>query len=237
MAEKDYYKTLGVDKSASEDDIKKAYRQQAKKFHPDLYAGKPEAEKKAAEQQMKEVNHAYDVLGDAQKKAQYDQFGSEDMQSGGGDGGFWRGQGGGTGGFEDIFSNIFSSFTGGGMRQARNGATDGDDITVNLTLTFKEAAFGCTKEITVNRIEACPDCNGTGAKNPNAVNTCPDCNGTGMQRQVVNTPFGQMSTTKTCARCGGKGKVISDPCKACGGNGRVRKPRTINVAVPAGIDN
>ncbi|MDR3264303.1 MAG: molecular chaperone DnaJ [Clostridiales bacterium] len=240
MAEQDYYKILGVTKGASEDEIKSSYRRLAKQYHPDLYSGKSDAEKKAAEEKFKEISRAYDCLGDTQKKAQYDQYGSDDPSSfgGGNSGGFWRSSGGGgMGGFEDIFSNIFSSFTGGGVRHTNTGAIDGDDITINLTLSFKEAAFGCTKEIPVNRVENCSDCNGTGARGSGGVKQCAKCGGTGAIRQAVSTPFGQMSTNKTCDQCGGRGKVIIDPCKTCGGNGRVKKLRTINVSVPAGIDN
>jgi molecular chaperone DnaJ len=236
MAEKDYYKILGVDKKASDDEIKSAYRKLAKQYHPDVFSGKSASEKKAAEDKFKEISRAYDCLGDPQKKANYDQFGSEDPNAGGGGGGFWRSADGGGGGFEDIFSNIFSSFSGGG-RQNPNGAFDGDDIRMNLTLTFKEAAFGCSKEVPINRVESCPDCGGTGAKNNASVKTCSKCGGSGVMRHVMNTPFGQMATTKTCDQCGGRGKIITDPCKTCGGNGRVKKLRTINISVPAGIDN
>ncbi|MDR2047382.1 MAG: molecular chaperone DnaJ [Clostridiales bacterium] len=234
MAEKDFYKILGVSRSASEDEIKSAYRKLAKQYHPDLYSGKSVAEKKAAEDKFKEISRAYDCLSDANKRTQYDQTGSDEVGGGSG-GGFWRG-GAGTGGFEDIFSNIFSSF-GGAARQYQNGAVDGDDISLNLTLTFKEAAFGCSKEIPITRVENCPDCGGTGAKNSGAVKTCSKCGGSGVMRHVMNTPFGQMATTKTCDQCGGRGKIITDPCKTCSGGGRVKKLRTLNISVPAGIDN
>ncbi|MDR1906235.1 MAG: molecular chaperone DnaJ [Clostridiales bacterium] len=241
MAEQDYYKILGVSKSASEDEIKSAYRKLAKQYHPDLYSGKPAAEKSAAEAKFKEISRAYDCLGDSQKRAQYDQFGSEDGPLGGGaggaGGGFWRSGGGGMGGFEDIFSNIFSSAFSGGGRRAQNNVIDGDDITVTLTLAFKEAAFGCTKEVPINRVESCSECGGTGAKSTNSVKQCPKCRGTGVMTQTLNTPFGQMATTKTCDQCGGRGKIITDPCKVCNGSGRIKKVRTLNVSVPAGIDN
>lgn len=233
---KDYYEILGVERSASDDDIKKAYRNLAKKYHPDRFATASESEKKDAEARFKDINNAYAVLSDPQKKSNYDQFGSEDG-AGMGAGGFsW----GGGGGFDDIISNIFSSFTGGGggRRYSRaNAPIDGDDISYKVTLTFKEAAFGATREITINRTEECSDCKGTGAKGGTAHKTCSKCGGSGVINVRQNTPFGQMSSTQTCDACHGRGKIITEACSKCGGKGYQKVRRTISVPIPAGVAN
>ena len=235
MANKDYYELLGVQKSASEQEIKAAYRKAVMKYHPDRYATKPEAERKHAEETFKEINHAYDVLSDPQKKANYDQFGSEDGpqfngggSSGGGFGGF-----SGFGGFEDIFSNIF----GGGRTNHANMAVDGDDITMRLDITFEESIKGVEKSVKVYRTEKCPDCKGSGASDPSKISTCPDCHGTGMVTVTQNTIFGRQTVRTRCSRCGGSGKIITDKCKTCRGEGTIKKERVIPVTVPAGVDN
>lgn len=230
MANNDYYSTLGVGKNASDDEIKSAYRQMAKKYHPDLNKTPEAAEK------FKEINEAYSVLSDKQKRANYDQFGSADGPQGfGGGSGFSGGFGGeGFGGFEDIF-NIFSNFGGRGARaQARE---EGEDINVNLTLTFLEAAFGCEKEIQLNRKERCKDCNGTGAKSNSDYVTCPECNGSGQVTYTQQTLFGMTRTTGICRNCGGKGKVVKEKCQSCKGNGVKSTSTKIKVKIPAGIDN
>ena len=231
MANKDYYSTLGVGKNASDDEIKSAYRQMAKKYHPDLNKTPEAAEK------FKEVNEAYSVLSDKQKRANYDQFGSADGPQGfGGGSGFSGGFGGeGFGGFEDIF-NIFSNFGGGrgGRTQVRE---EGEDINVNLTLTFLEAAFGCEKEISLNRKERCKDCGGTGAKSNSDYVTCPECNGTGQVTYTQQTLFGMTRTTGVCRNCNGKGKVVKEKCSSCKGNGVKTVSTKIKVKIPAGIDN
>lgn len=247
MADKSYYEILGVDKNASADELKSAYRKLAKKYHPDMYAGASEAEKKDAEAKFKEVNHAYDVLSDPQKRAAYDTYGSENGPMGGaGGGGGFSGFGGfGTHGgqgfsfdMDDIFSSIFSGFGGGRSQQSRAGAPQrGSDIRVGLTLTFEEAAFGVQKKINVRRVESCSACGGTGAKDGKAFKTCATCNGSGHVTQVQRTPFGQFSSTGVCPTCRGTGRVITEPCKACNGQGRVERVREITVNVPAGIDN
>lgn len=246
MADKDYYEILGVDKKASADELKSAYRKLAKKYHPDLYTNASEAEKKNAEEKFKEINHAYDVLSDPQKRAAYDEYGSENGPMGGGTGGFggFGGFGGTRGGqgfsfdMDDIFSSIFSGFGGGRTQQPRaNAPQRGSDIRVGLTLTFEEAAFGVQKKINVRRVENCSACNGTGAKDGKAFKTCTNCNGTGHVTQVQRTPFGQFSSTGVCPVCKGKGRVVTETCKSCGGQGRIERIREITVNVPAGIDN
>lgn len=232
MANKDYYATLGVNKSASDDEIKSAYRQLAKKYHPDLNKAPEAAEK------FKEINEAYSVLGDKQKRANYDQFGSADGAQGfggnGGFSGFGGGDGSGFGGFEDIF-NIFSNFGGrGGARQMQE---EGEDIETSLTLTFTEAVFGCEKEILINRKERCADCGGTGAKTASDYVTCPECNGAGRVTYTQQTLFGMTRTTGVCRTCGGKGKVVKDKCPTCKGSGLKTVQTKIKVKIPAGIDN
>ena len=229
MANKDYYSTLGVSKSASDDEIKSAYRQMAKKYHPDLNKTPEAAEK------FKEINEAYSVLSDKQKRANYDQFGSADGPQGfGGGQGFSGFGGGGFGGFEDIF-NIFSNFggRGGGAPQQE----EGEDINTNLTLTFIEAAFGCEKEITITRKERCQDCGGTGAKSNSDYVTCSECNGAGRVTYTQQTLFGMTRTTGVCRNCGGKGKVVKEKCPNCKGSGLKTVTTKIKVKVPAGIDN
>ena len=215
MANKrDYYEVLGIEKGADDAAIKKAYRQLAKKYHPDVNPGD-----KTAEEKFKEVNEAYQVLSNPQKRAQYDQFGHDGPQAGGfGGGGFGDFSGfggGGFGGFEDIFSSVFGGGFGGGARQ--NGPVPGDDLRYDLTISFEEAAMGCEKEINLVRDEECPTCNGSGAKPGSKVDTCPTCGGTGQERVVTNTPFGRIQNVRTCSRC------------------HVSKRRTVKV--PAGIDN
>lgn len=241
MAKANYYDTLKVAKTASADEIKSAYRRLAKQYHPDVFATAEESKKQAAEAKFKEVQHAYDVLSDPQKKAAFDQYGSEDgpTASGfGGAGGFNPfGGGGGGGGFDDIINNIFSSFTGGG-RTAGKRVRDGDDLEYTLSLSFKEACFGIIdKEITFSRIEKCPTCNGTGAKNDASIKTCPKCGGTGVINVQQRTPFGVMQSQRPCDECGGEGKIISEKCTDCRGKGRVKKQRTIKINIPAGVDN
>ncbi len=233
MAKRDYYEVLGVPKGADDAAIKKAYRQLAKKNHPDVNPGDKEAEER-----FKEINEAYQVLSNPQKRAQYDQFGHDGPQAsgfgGGGFGDFSGFSGGGFGGFEDIFSSFF----GGGASSARsNGPVPGDDLRYDLTISFEEAAAGCEKEINLVRDEECPTCNGSGAKPGSKVDTCPNCNGTGQERVVSNTPFGRIQNIRTCSRCHGAGKIITEPCPKCHGRGKVRVSKRRTVKVPAGIDN
>ncbi|MBR1746654.1 MAG: molecular chaperone DnaJ [Clostridia bacterium] len=236
MASQDYYAILGVSKEASADDIKSAYRRMAKKYHPDVYATADESKKKEAEEKFKEVQHAYDVLSDPDKKAAYDQYGSEEGPTMGSGGFGFNPFGENAGGYDDLFSNIFSAFTGGGQRSAAD--RDGDDIEYELNLSFKEAVFGVKdKEIVFNRIEKCSTCKGTGAKDPSSIKKCTKCGGRGVVTVQQRTPFGVMQTQKRCDDCGGSGKIIGEKCKDCSGKGRVRKQRSIKVNIPAGVDN
>lgn len=236
MAEKrDYYEVLGVDKSASEDEIKKAYRKAAKQYHPDLHPGDKEAEEK-----FKEANEAYEVLSDAEKKAKYDRFGHAgvDPSYGAGQGGYggFNGQG-----FDfdlgDIFSNIFGGGFGGGGSANPNAPQRGSDTQTSVTISFEEAAKGCEREVESNRIEVCDECHGSGAAAGTSPKTCPECNGRGQVTTSQRTPFGMFQTQKACSRCGGKGTIIDNPCKKCRGAGRVRRPAKITVKIPAGIDD
>ncbi|MFI3229258.1 MAG: molecular chaperone DnaJ [Bacillota bacterium] len=241
---KNYYETLGVEKNASDAELKSAYRKQAKKYHPDLFATAGAKEKADAEAKFKDVQHAYEVLSDGNKRATYDQFGTEDPQQNGGFGGGGFGGGGfsgfGGGGFNDIFGDIFGSAFGGGgggSSRGRTSARQGDDIEVTLNLTFKEACFGVEKDISYSRIEKCGSCNGTGAKNGSELKTCSKCGGSG--RIVVNqrTVLGMMQSERACDMCGGSGKIIVDKCHECNGKGKQRKNRTTKIKIPAGVDN
>ena len=232
MANKDYYAALGVAKTASEEEIKKAYKQQVKKYHPDL-----NPDSKTAEAKMKEVNEAYDVLSDPEKRARYDQFGADGMNGayGGGAGGF-----GGFGGadFGDIFDMFFNG-AGGGRNSARrqNMPRQGDDVRLDVKVSFEEAARGTTREVPLTRSENCSDCGGSGAKAGTGRITCSYCGGSGQVSSTHTTPFGQFQTVKPCPRCGGRGSVVETPCPTCSGNGRVRKQRKIKINIPAGVDN
>ncbi len=238
-ADYDYYKILGLEKTATDEEIKSAYRKMAKKYHPDLYSTATEAEKKNAEEQFKKINHAYQVLSDPNKKEVYDKYGSEDgPQFQGGSGGFSQGFGGGFGDFGDIFSSIFNTFGGsGGSSRNTNSPKKGQDITVSVTLEFAEACFGTEKEIKLNRAENCPDCRGTGAKNGTAYKSCTRCGGRGTIRTTQNTMFGQMMQEVVCPDCRGNGRIITETCRTCGGRGEVRKVRVINKKIPAGINH
>ena len=231
---RDYYEVLGVAKGASDDEIKKAYRKAAKACHPDLHP-----DDKEAEARFKEVNEAYEVLSDPQKRARYDQFGFNDPTMGGGAGGAGGSGFSGFGGFEDIFDMFTGGGFGGGSSRGRsqNAPQRGSDLQYNLTLTFEEAAFGCRKEFKFQRSAVCDACAGTGAKPGTQPQTCPTCHGSGQQRVTMNSPFGQVQTMRTCPTCGGKGKIIHQPCKDCRGSGMVRKKKTIQASIPAGIDN
>lgn len=234
----DYYETLGVDKNASSDEIKNAYRKKAKKYHPDLNPDNKESEKK-----FKEVNEAYEVLSDASKKSQYDQFGHETYKNAasgagpGGAGGYGAGGYSGFSGFEDIFDSIFGGGFGGGGRRPSNGPKRGRDLQYNIMVSLEEAAFGITKEVSITREEKCSTCSGTGAKDSSKIKQCSTCHGTGQVQRQTNTIFGTTITTAPCDKCKGTGKVIEEPCKDCRGSGSKRKNRTIKINIPAGIND
>ena len=235
MAEKrDYYEVLGVSKNASEDEIKKAYKKLARKYHPDMNPGDKEAEEK-----FKEVNEANEVLSNPEKKAKYDQFGfaGVDPNYGAGQGGY-----GGAGGFDfgdlgDIFGSFFGGGFGGGGRRNPNAPQRGESIRASLSVEFTEAAFGCEKSITIDRSEQSPTCKGKGCAPGTTPEVCTECHGTGTVTQAQRTPFGMMQSQTVCPKCRGKGQIIHQPCPDCRGAGAVRKRRTIQVNIPAGIDN
>ena len=241
MAEKrDYYEVLGLQKGASDDEIKKAYRKLAKQYHPDLNPDNPEAEAK-----FKEINEANEVLSDATKRAKYDQFGHAgvDPSYGGGySGGGFGGFGGGFGGFGgdgidlgDIFDSIFGG-SGGGQRSNPNAPRRGSDISISLDISFMEACQGLSHEIEINRSETCDSCHGSGAKAGTTPQTCPECRGSGQVRYQQRSILGMMTSTRPCTRCGGKGRIIETPCPDCN-SGRVQKRKKVVINVPAGIDD
>ena len=239
MAEKrDYYEVLGVQKGASEDEIKKAYKKMAIKYHPDRNPGDKEAEEK-----FKEAAEAYSILSDPDKKARYDQFGHAGVEGAGPD------FSGGFGNLNDILNEIIGSAFGGGFgggfggfggfgggQRQQQRVYRGRDIRVRVKLTLEEIAKGVEKEITIEKSVPCTDCNGKGARNSSDIKTCPACNGTGQVQRVVNSFLGQTISYSTCQQCGGEGKIISNPCKSCGGTGLVRKRETIKVRIPAGVE-
>lgn len=229
---RDYYEVLGVSRSATSDEIKKAFRKLGKKYHPDLNPGDKEAEAK-----FKELNEAYQVLSDDEKRQRYDQFGHAGVDG--------NGFGGGSGfsGFDmgdlgDIFGDIFGGGFGGfGGRQRRNGPRRGSDLSQYINLTFEEAAFGCKKKINITKMETCESCHGTGAKAGTQPVTCPQCNGSGQIQQRRQTMFGFSNVISECPNCHGKGKIVKEPCPECRGVGNVRKNKSIEVDIPAGIDS
>jgi molecular chaperone DnaJ len=239
MAKKDYYEVLGVDKSASADEIKKAYRKLAIKYHPDKNPGDKEAEEK-----FKEAAEAYSVLSDADKKARYDQFGHAGVEGAGPD------FSGGFGNLNDILNDLFGGAFGGGFGgfggfgggfgggqgQRQQRVYRGRDIRVRVKLTLEEIAKGVEKEISIEKSVPCPECGGKGAKNSSDIKTCSACNGTGQVQRVTNSIFGQTVTYSTCQQCGGEGKVVTNPCRSCNGSGLVRKRETIKVKIPAGVE-
>lgn len=235
MAQKDYYQILGVEKNASQDEIKSAYRKLAKKYHPDLNKDNPEAADK-----FKEVNEAYEVLGDEKKRQNYDQFGTADGS--GADfsdffknGGFNFSSSSG-GGFSDIFSDLFGAF-GGGSTRGGNTMERGDDIDIQITLSFEEACFGVKKDIKIAKYEKCSDCRGTGAKDGTEYSVCPECGGTGHVTYQQNTLFGRTITQGICKKCNGTGKIIKEKCATCSGKGYQKVNKVVSVNIPAGIDN
>ena len=238
-AKKDYYEVLGVNKNSTDDEIKKAYRKLARQYHPDMNRDDP----KTAEAKMKEINEAYDVLKDKEKRAQYDQFGHAAFSGGGYGGGTYTGNINmedifgnmeGFGGFGDIFSDLFG---GGGTRaRQKRGPQKGADLTYDLHITFEEAAFGKEMTIKVPRMETCKECSGTGAKKGTKPDECPDCHGTGMRQTTTRTPFGVISNARPCERCHGTGQIVKNPCEHCHGRGQIRVTRDIDLKIPRGVD-
>jgi molecular chaperone DnaJ len=234
MADKrDYYEVLGVQKGAADAEIKKAYRSLAKKYHPDVNPGDKDAEAK-----FKEVNEAYEVLSDSDKRAKYDQFGHAAFDPAAGAGGGYGGFGGFGGGFDVDLGDIFGSFFGGGggSRQRRNGPQRGEDIEVSVTVTFEEAVFGCKKDISFQKYSKCVSCNGSGSSDGKS-ETCPTCRGTGQRRVMQNLGGMQFQSTTTCDTCRGTGKYIKTPCTKCRGSGFERVNKKLTVNIPAGIDH
>ena len=236
MAEqkRDYYEVLGVSRGASEDEIKKAYKKMARKYHPDLNPGD-----KTAEEKFKEVNEAYEVLSDADKKARYDQYGHAGVDPNFGAGGFGGGFDGSFdfGDLGDIFGSFFGGGFGGGRRTNPNAPQRGESIRMSIAISFEEAAFGCEKAVTVERYETCDTCHGNGCAPGTSPEVCPDCHGTGTVQVRRQSPMGVFATSSPCPKCGGKGRIIHQPCKDCRGSGMVRKKKTIQASIPAGIDN
>ena len=239
MAEnkRDYYEVLGVSKTASDDEIKKAYRKVAKQYHPDLNPGDATAEAK-----FKEANEAYEVLSDADKKARYDQYGHAGVDpnfgAGGGYGGGFNGDFGDFGDLGDIFGSFFGGgFGGGGRRSNPNAPKRGNDASAAVNISFEEAAKGCKKTVKVTKIDTCDECGGSGAKKGTTTKTCPVCNGSGRVTSAQRTPFGVFQTQTVCSHCNGKGKVIENPCQKCNGKGRIRHTVEEVVEIPAGIDD
>lgn len=233
MAKKDYYGVLGVDKSASQDEIKSAYRKLAKQYHPDLHPGD-----QAAADKFKEINEAYSVVGDETKRGKYDRGELDNDGFGGGYNPF--GQGGfSASGFDDIFDMFSSAFGGGfgGNSRKRTAQQTGSDISYKVQLSFMESILGCKKTINFKRIEKCGSCDGTGAKDSSSYKVCDRCGGSGQVRYQQNTIFGVQVTVGACDRCGGSGHIVTDTCKTCGGKGVVSKDKVINVTIPAGIEN
>ncbi len=228
-SKKDYYELLGVPRSASEDDLKKAYRTMAKKYHPDANPHNKEAEEK-----FKEINEAYEVLSDSQKKAAYDQFGHAGVGMGGpGPGGRgFRPEDFSGGDFGDVFGDVFGDFFGGTGRRGGPQAQEGEDLRYDLNLTFEQAAFGTAQEVRVKKLSSCEACHGSGAKPGSGRVTCSTCRGTGQ----IRSSQGFFTIARTCNRCGGRGEMPGTPCPACRGQGRVEKERTISVKVPPGVD-
>lgn len=239
MAEnkRDYYEVLGVSKSASDDEIKKAYRKVAKQYHPDLNPGDATAEAK-----FKEANEAYEVLSDADKKARYDQYGHAGVDPNFGAGGFDGGFGGGFGDFDlgDILGSMFGfggGGFGGGRQQNPNAPRKGSTIQTNVTISFEEAAKGCKKKVNITKVERCTECSGTGAAKGTTPETCQTCGGRGQVQVQQRTAFGVMSSSRQCSACGGKGKIVKTPCQKCHGSGAESKQQTVEIDIPAGIDD
>jgi molecular chaperone DnaJ len=227
---RDFYETLGVSRDADKEELKRAYRRLARKYHPDVN------KEPGAEEQFKEINRAYEILSEPEARARYDRFGEAGVS--GGAGGF--GDMGDMGGFADIFESFFSGFGGGGSAQQqrrRNGPVKGEDLRLDLKLGFREAVFGGKKEIRIPHQEVCTVCSGTGAKPGTSTRTCPTCSGSGQVRRATRTPFGSFTQVSVCPTCNGEGQIIEEKCEACGGAGRKQETKKLEISIPAGVDN
>ncbi len=234
MSKRDLYEVLGLSRDASAEEIKKAYRQLARKYHPDVNREDPNASEK-----FKEISEAYEILSDPQKRAAYDRFGHDAFDPTRGAGGFNGGFGGFGfddlgGGFGDLFDMIFG--TGAGRGRQRTGPQRGADREIRMEINFEDALFGVERDIQISRVEKCEHCKGTGAQPGSSATTCPTCQGSGQVRNVQSTPFGRFETIRTCSRCQGEGKIIENPCSKCRGTGKAKKTRTLNIRIPAGVD-
>ncbi|MGK7872064.1 MAG: molecular chaperone DnaJ [Xenococcaceae cyanobacterium] len=226
----DYYEILGISRDAGKEDIKRAYRRLARKYHPDVN------KEAGAEERFKEINRAYEILSEPETRARYDRFGEAGVASGTG-AGFDYGD---IGGFADIFESIFSGFGGMGAQttsRRRTGPVRGDDLRLDLKLEFRDAIFGGEKEIRIPHLETCQVCNGTGAKPGTGRRTCPTCGGTGQVRRATRTPFGSFAQVSACPTCNGEGQIIEQKCEACGGAGRKQETKKLKITIPAGVDN
>lgn len=240
MSKRDYYEVLGINKNASDDEIRKAYRKLAKKYHPDVNKGKEEE----AEKKFKEVTEAYEVLSDSEKKKMYDTFGHVGPEGPGSGGGYYSygpGFSGFSGGFDDFgFGDIFESFFTGGRQTRRsdpNAPTKGANLKIRMDLTFEEAYTGVEKEISYNRKESCTSCKGTGAKNGTSKTTCSTCNGQGIVVEIAQTLFGQTRVQRTCSRCQGSGTIIKETCDKCNGQGQIKQQVKLKVKIPEGVNH
>ncbi len=229
MPERDYYEILGVDRNADEEEIKKAYRKLARKYHPDVNKDDSQAAEK-----FKEVQEAYEVLSDSEKRKRYDRYGTADETFAG----FGGGQSGGFDGFSGLgFDDIFETFFGGGFRQRRSGPRRGNDLRYDMEITLEEAYHGVNKTISIPRTETCPDCKGSGTKQGSSPETCSACGGTGQEQFVRNTAYGRFVNVQTCSKCRGAGKNIKDPCAKCRGEGQIVQEREVEIKIPAGVDS
>ncbi len=228
---RDYYEVLGISRDADKDELKRAYRRLARKYHPDVN------KEDGAEERFKEINRAYEVLSEPELRSRYDRFGEAGVSSAGAGSGFDNVD---LGGFADIFESFFSGFSGGGVGQTsrrRSGPSRGDDLRIDLKLDFREAVFGGEKEIRINHLETCEVCNGSGAKPGTRPRTCPTCNGSGQVRRATRTPFGSFTQVSICPTCNGSGQVIEEKCDSCGGVGQKQETKKLKINIPAGVDN
>ena len=226
---RDYYEVLGISRGASPDDIKRAYRRLARKYHPDVN------KEDGAEEVFKEINRAYEILSEPEMRTRYDRFGEAGVGGAAGAGGFQ--DFGDMGGFADIFESFFGGFGGAGQTSRRRGPTRGDDLRLDLKLNFKEAIFGGEKEIKISHLETCGTCGGSGAKPGTRPSTCTTCGGSGQVRRTTRTPFGSFAQVSTCPTCGGTGEMVEEPCETCGGSGHRQESKKLKITIPAGVDN